>query len=175
MSKALLKIEREAIRLPVKDREALAERLMRSVKQEPLTQVEEAWVEEAERRFSAWRRGRERGVPVERALLEKDKWGNWVINKAYNPAMLAQAVCKLEGFTYEPSDRVYWQQGHSTERDFIYVTTQNLSHDQLQALSDEVGEERSLLVMCSAFRGKPDKYPNLTIKKIPKTVLSRCE
>lgn len=109
------------------------------------------------------------------SLLEKDNWGNWVINKAYNPAMLAQAVCKLEGFTYAPSDAVYWQQGHSTERDFVYVTTQNLNHDQLQALSDEVGEGRTLLVMCSAFRGKPDKYPNLTIKKIPKTVLSRCE
>lgn len=109
------------------------------------------------------------------SLLEKDKWGNWVINRAYNPAMLSQAVCKLEGFAYAPSDTVYWQHGHSTERDFIYVTTQNLSHDQLQALSDEVGEGRSLLVMCSAFRGKPDKYPNLTIKKIPKTVLSRCE
>ncbi len=109
------------------------------------------------------------------SLLEKDKWGNWVVNKAYNPTMLAQAVCKLEGFIYAPSDAVYWQQGHSTERDFIYVTTQNLSHDQLQALSDEVGEERSLLVLCPAFRGKPDKYPNLTIKKIPKTVLSRCE
>lgn len=109
------------------------------------------------------------------SLLEKDKWGNWVINKAYNPAMLAQAVCKLEGFIYAPSDTVYWQQGHSTERDFIYIITQNLSHDQLQALSDEVGEGRSLLVMCPAFRGKPDKYPNLTIKKIPKTVLSRCE
>ena len=109
------------------------------------------------------------------SLLEKDKWGNWVINKAYNPAMLAQAVCKLEGFIYEPSDTIYWQHGHSTERDFIYVTTQNLSHDQLQALSDEVGEGRSLLVMCAAFRGKPDKYSNLTIKKIPKTVLTRCE
>jgi len=109
------------------------------------------------------------------SLLEKDKWGNWVVNKVYNPAMLAQAVCKLEGFTYAPSDTVYWQQGYSTEQDFIYVTTQNLSHDQLQALSDEVGEGRTLLVMCSAFRGKSDKYSNLTIKKIPKTVLTRCE
>ncbi len=35
--------------------------------------------------------------------------------------------------------------------------------------------QRSLLVMCTAFRGKADSYPNLTIKKIPKTVLSRCE
>jgi adenine-specific DNA-methyltransferase len=109
------------------------------------------------------------------SLLEKDKWGNWVINKAYNPTMLAEAVCKLEGFTYAPSDTVYWQHGHSTERDFIYVTTQNLSHDQLQALSDEVGEHRSLLVMCAAFRGKPDRFPNLTIKKIPKAVMACCE
>ncbi|UVT16034.1 MAG: site-specific DNA-methyltransferase [Nitrospira sp.] len=109
------------------------------------------------------------------SLLEKDKWGNWVINKAYDPAMLAQAVCKLEGFTYAPSDAVYWQHGHSTERDFIYITTQNLSHDQLQVLNDEVADGRSLLVMCSAFRGKADRYSNLTIKKIPKTVLSRCE
>jgi adenine-specific DNA-methyltransferase len=109
------------------------------------------------------------------SLLQQDKWGNWVINKEYKPEMLAQAVCKLEGFTYAPSDTVYWQHGHSTEQDFIYVTTQNLSHDQLQQLSDEVGPNRTLLVMCLAFRSKPDRYPNLTIKKIPKAVLSRCE
>ena len=89
--------------------------------------------------------------------------------------MLAEALCKLEGFVYAPSDAVYWQHGHSTERDFIYVTTQNLGHEQLQALSDEVGPERSLLVLCSAFRGKADRYPNLTLKKIPNAVLRRCE
>jgi adenine-specific DNA-methyltransferase len=65
------------------------------------------------------------------SLLEKDKWGNWVINRDYNGAMLAEAVCKLEGFIYAPSDTVYWQHGYSTERDFIYVTTQTLRHDQL--------------------------------------------
>ena len=42
-------------------------------------------------------------------------------------------------------------------------------------MSDEVGESRSLLVMCLAFRGKPDRFPSLTIKKIPKAVLARCE
>ena len=42
-------------------------------------------------------------------------------------------------------------------------------------MSDEVGPERSLLVLCTAFRGKADRYPNLTVKKIPKQVLSRCE
>ncbi|MDO8700725.1 MAG: site-specific DNA-methyltransferase [Deltaproteobacteria bacterium] len=109
------------------------------------------------------------------SLLEKDKWGNWVISEKFNAAMLAEAVCKLEGFVYAPSDTVYWQHGHSTERDFIYVTTANLSHDQLQQMSDEVGSERSLLVVCSAFRGRKDGYGNLTVKKIPKAVLSRCE
>jgi len=109
------------------------------------------------------------------SLLEKDRWGNWVINKQYNAAMLAEALCKLEGFAYAPSDAVYWQHGHSTERDFIYVTTQTLSAEQLAQLSDEVGPERSLLVLCLAFRGGADRYPNLTVKKIPKTVLARCE
>jgi adenine-specific DNA-methyltransferase len=109
------------------------------------------------------------------SLLEKDKWGNWIINKEYNPAMLAEALCKIEGFTYSPSDTFYWQHGYSTERDFIYVTTQNLSHEQLSQLADEVGQERTLLVLCSAFRGKVDIFPNLTIKKIPQQILSRCE
>ncbi len=109
------------------------------------------------------------------SLLEKDKWGNWVINTDYNAAMLAEALCKLEGFTYAPSDSVYWQHGHSTERDFVYVTTASLTHEQLQQLSDEVGPDRTLLVLCTAFRAKADRYANLTVKKIPKQVLSRCE
>jgi adenine-specific DNA-methyltransferase len=109
------------------------------------------------------------------SLLEKDKWGNWVINKTYNAAMLAEALCKLEGFTYAPSDAIYWQHGYSTEQDFTYVTTASLTHDQLQQLSDEVGPERSLLVLCTAFRARADRYPNLTVKKIPRAVLARCE
>lgn len=112
------------------------------------------------------------------SMLEKDKWGQWTISNDFNAAMLAEAACKLEGFTYAPSDAVYWQHGHSTERDFIYVTTQQLSADQLAQLSDDVGPERSLLVLCAAFRvskGGTARYPNLTVKKIPKQVLSRCE
>ncbi|RYU63189.1 site-specific DNA-methyltransferase [Methylolobus aquaticus] len=113
-------------------------------------------------------------------LIIDDRWGNPVINPEYNAAMLAEALCKLEGFTYAPSESCFWQQGHSSERDFIYVTTQNLSAEQLQALSDEVGSARSLLVCCSAFRGvgadrAAERWPNLTLKKIPKMVLARCE
>lgn len=109
------------------------------------------------------------------SLLEKDRWGNWVVNKQYNAEMLAAAICKLEGFTYAPSDTHYWQHGHSTETDFIYVTTQTLNADQLQALSDEVGNQKTLLLCCSAFKGDANRYSNLTLKKIPKMVLSKCE
>lgn len=113
-------------------------------------------------------------------LIVNDKWGNPIINPAYNPAMLAEAIAKLEGFTYQPSDTLWWQHGYSTERDFIYVTTQTLSADQLQALSEEVGADRTLLICCAAYRGvtadkATERFPNLTIKKIPKMVLERCE
>lgn len=109
------------------------------------------------------------------SLLQQDPWGNWVINKEYNAAMLAEAVCKLAGFTYAPSDVHYWMQGHSSERDYIFVTTTNLTHDQLRAISEEVGEERTLVIYCKAFRANADAFENLTIKKIPKAVLDRCE
>jgi adenine-specific DNA-methyltransferase len=109
------------------------------------------------------------------SLLEKDKFGNWVVSKQYNAVMLAEAMCKLEGFTYAPSSDVYWQHGHSTERDFIYVTTQTLTREMLAKLSDEVGEDRSLLICCGAFRAGTTEFPNLTLKKIPKAVMSRCE
>ena len=113
-------------------------------------------------------------------LLSTDRWGNLVINPEYDAAMLAAAMCKLEGFTYAPSEVLWWQQGHSSERDFIYVTTQTLSAEQLEALSSEVGEDRSLLVCCAAYRGvtaaqAAERWPNLTIKKIPKMVKDRCE
>jgi adenine-specific DNA-methyltransferase len=109
------------------------------------------------------------------SLLEKDQFGNWVISKRFNPSMLAEAMCKLEGFKYAPSDTVYWQQGQSSENDFLYVTTQTLTREQLQQISDEVGDKRSLLICCGAFRVKPDAFANLTIKKIPKAVLHKCQ
>lgn len=108
------------------------------------------------------------------SLLQKDRWDNWVINSEYDAAMLTEALCKLEGFRYAPSPEVYWQQGQSTETDFLYVTTAPLTTAQLQQLAEEVGPERTLLVLCPAFQGRAE-FSNLTVKKIPKHVLHRCE
>ncbi|MAQ51012.1 MAG: site-specific DNA-methyltransferase [Pseudomonas sp.] len=109
------------------------------------------------------------------SLIEYDRFGQPVINKEFNAEMLAEAVCKLEGFTYAPSETLWWQHGYSTETDFIYVTTQNLSIEQLEQISEEVGSDKTLLVMCGAFRCKADRFANLTIKKMPKAVLQHCE
>jgi adenine-specific DNA-methyltransferase len=111
------------------------------------------------------------------SLLTKDKWENWIISPQFNPEMLSEAVCKLMGFVYRPSQNPahYWQQGHSSEQDFIFVTTASLTHDALKKLSEEVGPNRTLLVCCKAFNAKEDGFENLTIRKIPQTVLTKCE
>jgi adenine-specific DNA-methyltransferase len=109
------------------------------------------------------------------SLLQRDKWNNLVINKGYQPEMLAEAMCKHFNYTYAPSAEHYWMHGKATENAFIYVTTNSLTFDQLKALSDEVGEERSLLVCCMAYEAAGDSLMNLTVKKIPRVVLDRCE
>ena len=111
------------------------------------------------------------------SLLETDKWGRWIISKDYNAAMLAEAVCRHMGFTYAPAQDITesWRHGHSSERDFIYVTTNALAHDQLRAIAEDVGSDRTLLVCCKAFASRVDDFPNLTVTKIPQAILSRCE
>lgn len=109
------------------------------------------------------------------SLVKFDEWGNPIINKEFNENMLVRALCKVEGFNFAPSPDVYWKQGKSTESDFIYVTTQHLTAQMLQKLSDDVGESCTLLICCGSFDGKKDSYSNLTIKKIPKAILKKCE
>jgi adenine-specific DNA-methyltransferase len=109
------------------------------------------------------------------SLIEEDKWGNPIISKEFDPLQLTQAMCKLEGFDYAPDPDTYWMQGRSSESDFIYVTSQTMSKAALTKLSDEVGDNRSLLVCCPSFHAKEGDFPNLTLKKIPKAVLKKCE
>jgi len=111
------------------------------------------------------------------SLLSEDKYGNWVISKNYNPEMLAEALCKHMGYTYAPSQNAeeYWKHGQSTETDFIYVTTQQLTHDACKKIADDVGPDRSLLICCKAYSANPDAFDNLTLVKIPTAILKKCE
>lgn len=110
------------------------------------------------------------------SLLNKDKYGNLVINKTYNADMLAAAMAKQEGFTYQPSTEQYWKQGYSSEHDYIFTTTQFLTAEALQHLHEQMAEDESLLICCTQFQPEcNNRYPNITLKKIPKMLLGRCE
>lgn len=110
------------------------------------------------------------------SLLNHDKYGNLVINKDYNADMLAAAMAKHQGFTFSPDPEMYWKQGHSSEHDFIFTTTQLITAEMLETIHDQLGENESLLICCTKFQPEcRNKYSNITIKKIPKVLLDTCE
>lgn len=111
------------------------------------------------------------------SLLKQDKYGNWIIDKdIYNSDMLAAAVAKLNGYSYSPDEKIFWKQGHSHGNSFIFTTTQYITAEYIDKLSKEIDFDQSLLICCPAFDVKlNDRYDNITIKKIPKSVLDKCE
>ncbi|MBN1907010.1 MAG: site-specific DNA-methyltransferase [Deltaproteobacteria bacterium] len=110
------------------------------------------------------------------SLLKKDKYDNWIIEERYNADMLAAAMAKHEGFIYNPSPDCYFKQGQSTEKDFIFTTTQMVSVASLDRIHDDMKEDESLLICCKSFQKACEtKYPNITVKKIPNMLLGRCE
>lgn len=110
------------------------------------------------------------------SLLKQDKFGNLVINKEYNADMLAAAMAKQEGYTYQPDTALYWKQGRSSEHDYIYTTTQFLTVESLDAISETMQEGESLLICCTAFQKECARHAaNITVKKIPQMLLGRCQ
>lgn len=110
------------------------------------------------------------------SLVQKDKYGTEIINPEYNPTMLAAAMAKQEGFRYQPDENNYWKQGMSSEKDFIFTTTQFVTFAILDKLSEELKPNESLLVCCKSFsKGCNNRHTNITIKKIPQMLLGRCE
>ena len=110
------------------------------------------------------------------SLLKEDKYGNWIIDERYNADMLAAAMAKHEGFKYSPDETVYWKQGKSTEKDYIFTTTNFITVEFLDKIHEEMQAEESLLICCKSFQKACEtRYPNITIKKIPKMLLGRCK
>lgn len=110
------------------------------------------------------------------SLIQKDKYGNDIINTSYNANMLAAAMAKQEGFQYLPDEDIYWKQGTSTENDFIFTTTQFITVEILDKLAKDLLPSESLLICCKSFaKGCTGRHSNITIKKIPQMLLGRCE
>lgn len=110
------------------------------------------------------------------SLIQKDQYGGDIINPQYNANMLAAAMARQEGFRYRPDESSYWKQGRSSEKDFIFTTTQFVTVQLLDRLAEEMKEGESLLVCCKSFaKGCMKRHGNISIKKIPQMLLGRCE
>ena len=73
MTGLMREIETKARQLPDEERELLAERLLATLTEAPLTEVDEMWIEEAENRYCAWKTGRTKEVAAEQALADVRK------------------------------------------------------------------------------------------------------
>jgi len=110
------------------------------------------------------------------SLLLRDKFDREIINPEYNAQMLAAAMAKQEGFNYLPHEEKFWKQGNSSENDFIFTTTQFLTVETLDSIHDDMQEGEKILICCKAFQKEcKNKYPNISLKKIPQMLLDRCE
>ena len=110
------------------------------------------------------------------SLLKADSHGNWVISDEYNADMLAAAMAKHEAFNYSPDPEIYWKQGKSSEKDFIFTTTSFVQVAFLDRLHEEMQEDEHLLICCKKYSAAcAGRYPNIEIKKIPKMLLGKCE
>lgn len=110
------------------------------------------------------------------SLINEDDFGEYVINKDYNADMLAAAVALHEGFEYNPDSEVFWKQSKANESSYLFVTTKHLNELYLDSIISTMEENEYLIIACKSFDGEIEKkYPNITIKKIPQMLLSKCE
>ena len=110
------------------------------------------------------------------SLINKDEFDELVINKEYDADMLAAAVAIHEGFTYNPDDSTFWKQSYGNENSYLYVTTNHVSSNTLDAISTMMSEEEYLIIACKTFDANASKqYERIVVKKIPQMLLDRCQ
>lgn len=109
-------------------------------------------------------------------LINKDEFGEYVINKAYDETMLAVAVALHEGFTFAPDGEIFWKQAKGNENSYLFVTTKHINAAYLDSIKSTMQEGEYLIIACKSYESGLEKlYPNITIKKIPQMLLNRCE
>ena len=109
-------------------------------------------------------------------LVNRDPFDEYVINEEYDADMLAAAVALHEGFSYQPDSGLFWKQSVGNESSYLFVTTRHLNSTYLDSIKDTMEDGEYLIIACRSFDSGLDKaYGNITIKKIPQMLLSRCE
>lgn len=93
------------------------------------------------------------------------------INPSYTWDMVCEAICKIEGFTYEPSGEF---QGHSSENRFIHITEEFVNTKYVMSIMKNLGDKQSLLIYCKKNQADMILPENVEVKKIPKDLLDKC-
>lgn len=105
-------------------------------------------------------------------LLVKNKvFPVYQINPSYTWDMVCEAICKIEGFTYEPSGEF---QGHSSENRFIHITEEFVNTKYVMSIMKNLGDKQSLLIYCKKNQADMILPENVEVKKIPKDLLDKC-
>ncbi len=109
-------------------------------------------------------------------LINIDAFGQPVINKEYNSDMLAAAVAIHEGFKYEPDNNCYWKQAKNENNTFLYVTTNHINETIVNSIKSEMKDDEFLIIVCRSYdEAMKHASKNITIKKIPQSLLKNCE
>ena len=109
-------------------------------------------------------------------LINRDAFGEYVINEEYDADMLAAGVALHEGFTYHPDSNLFWKQSVGNEKSYLFVTTRHLNSQYLDAIKSGMEEDEYLIIACCSYdKGIDRAYDHITIKKIPQMLLERCE
>lgn len=73
MASKIEQIEHDLMKLPRQERAFLADRLLSSLDEEVLNEVDAAWIAEAERRFEEYKSGKRQVVSAQDVFTEADR------------------------------------------------------------------------------------------------------
>lgn len=109
-------------------------------------------------------------------LIKEDAFGEPIINKEYNPEMLASAVALHEGFNYAPSKEIFWKQSRGNENSYLFVTTQYVTKSYIENIAASMQDNEYLIIACKSFdKDCNNLFKNIKVKKIPQMLLNKCE
>lgn len=104
-------------------------------------------------------------------LVKNPKLPIYQINASYTFEMIAEAICKIEGFKYMKLGEYH---GISSENRFIHITQEFVNVKYIVSITKKLDNNQSLLIYCTKMQSNLMLPENIEVKKIPKDLLTKC-
>lgn len=105
-------------------------------------------------------------------LVKHETLPIYQVNKEYSFEMLCEAICKLEGFKYQPEGEMH---GRSSESRFIHISSELISGEYIKNITKELGENDSVIIYGSKIQSNLKLPDNIEVKRIPKDLLKKYD